>query len=262
MTIKTLCTTALIAAVGVTLAGGVTANAAPTELDSTGSVIVTEGTGGGKDQGTVDPENPDKFLPTPDPESPNENKNPDEGPLALETTTNLDFGSIKTAANDVTAFAKPMAFTIDGTKTTRGAYVQWVDVRQGGTAGYTVTAKMTQQFTMGAGADAKSLTGSTIDFANGEMVAQGGNTNTQPSTVVPAFNLASGDDAKTVVTADKVKQEGKGRYIMEFGKSSATEGTPGTDANSVKLTVPSATASNMALGDYTAKVTWSLVAAE
>ncbi|MBO0468325.1 WxL domain-containing protein, partial [Enterococcus plantarum] len=49
---------------------------------------------------------------------------------------------------------------------------------------------------------------------------------------------------------------------MEFGQSeNSTAGVAGTDANSVKLTVPAATASNMAATNYTATVTWKITAA-
>ncbi|WP_271496239.1 WxL domain-containing protein, partial [Enterococcus sp. 5H] len=130
---------------------------------------------------------------------------------------------------------------------------QWRDIRAGGTFGYTVTAEMTQQFT---GASSNTLSGSTIDFSNGFISPQGDNTNTVP-TDPGAFQLTEGGGATTVVTANQAAQEGKGRYIMAFGNS-----TESTEANSVKLTVPAATASNMAVDTYTAKVTWKVVAAQ
>ncbi|GGC76887.1 WxL domain-containing protein [Enterococcus wangshanyuanii] len=261
MKARSLCATTLAAILGVTLLGSATpAFAAPTELNSTGTVKVEEGTAGGGDQGTVDPENPNEVLPDPDPESPGENTNSDKGPLVVEKTTDLDFGTIKTSADAVTSFAKPMSFEA-GAKT-RGAYVQWADVRSGGTYGYTVTAQLSSQFKDTTGTNV--LTGSTIDFSNGLVSAQGSNTNTVPSNAQTAFQLTeAADDAKTIVTASKDLKEGKGRYIMEFGQSKdSTVGTPDTDTSSVKLTVPAATASNMAATDYTATVTWKIVAAQ
>ena len=259
MKARSLCAASLVAILGVTVLGSASpALAAPTELESKGKVTVVEGTAGGDGSETVDPEKPGEVLPTPDPESPEENTNPDKGSLVIEKTTDLDFGSIETSADAVSNFAKPMTFE-GGTKT-RGAYVQWADVRAGGVFGYTVTAQLTSQFTSGSNV----LTGSTIDFSNGLAVAKGDNTNAIPSNVLTGFQLTdAANDAKTVVTADQTKQEGKGRYIMEFGQSSTSEnGTPGTDANSVKLTVPASTASNMAVGDYTATVTWKITAAQ
>lgn len=254
MKTRSLCATALVAIFGVsTLAAPVFA--APTELNSTGKVTVEEGTAGGQDQGTVDPENPDKTLPNPDPTSPGENTNTDTGSLVIEKTTDLDFGTIKTSANDIKSYAKPMTFE-EGAKT-RGAYVQWADVRAGGTYGYEITAQLTKQFTDSTNQNV--LAGATIDFANGLAVAQKDNTNLIPSNVLTAFSLSEdANDAKSIVTASKDNKEGKGRYIMEFGQSNSE--TP-TDTNSIQLTVPAATASNMAATDYTATVTWKITAA-
>ncbi|WP_430602380.1 hypothetical protein IGJ02_002719 [Enterococcus sp. DIV0724b] len=261
MKARSLCATTLVAILGVTVLGTASpAFAAPTELDSKGTVKVEEGTAGGGDTGTVDPEDPNKLLPDPDPESPGENTNKDTGSLVIEKTTDLDFGTIQTSANAVTSFAKPMSFE-SGAKT-RGAYMQWADVRSGGTYGYSVTAQLTKQFADSTGTNV--LKGSTIDFANGIMAAQGDNENIVPSIANTAFHLTEApDDAQPVVKADKDKKEGKGRYIMEFGQSKdSSVGEKSTDANSVKLTVPAVTASNMAATDYTATVTWKITAAE
>ncbi|OTN88810.1 hypothetical protein A5819_001302 [Enterococcus sp. 7E2_DIV0204] len=260
MKARSICAMTLATILGGAILGSTNvAYAAPTELNSTGKVIVEEGKSGGDDQKTIDPEKPDNELPLPDPTSPDENTNPDTGSLVIEKTTNLDFGTIKTSANDVTSLAKPMSFE-SGAKT-RGAYVQWSDVRAGGTYGYTITAQMTSQFKDTTGTNV--LTGSTIDFTNGIIETSSSNTNTAPSSVQTGFQLTeAANDAKTIVTASKDKKEGKGRYIMEFGQSKdSTLGVAGTDANSVKLTVPATTASNMAATNYTATVTWKITAA-
>lgn len=236
--------------------------AAPTALESNGTVIVEEGEAGGGDTPTIDPENPEKPLPDPDPESPGENENTDKGSLIVEKTTNLDFGTVKTSADAVTAFAKALTFTDPdntSTKFKRGNYIQWADVRAGGKYGYTITAQLTQQFTGNKASN--KLTASTIDYSNGMIVSQGDNKNLIPSNIATGFQLTEAEnDAKIVVTADQVKKEGKGRYIMSFGKSNAEEANDTTD-KSVKLTIPAVTASNMAVDTYTAKVTWKIVAA-
>ncbi|UUV99461.1 WxL domain-containing protein [Vagococcus luciliae] len=269
---RTFYSTALLAILGVsTLGAPLLASAEAGQLTSKGSVKVEEGTAGGTDQPTVDPEDPTKPLPDPDPDSPGENKNPDTGSLALERTTDLNFGTIKTSANDVEAFAAPMSF--DSGAKTRGAYVQWADVRAGGTYGYTVTAQLTKQFTSGENV----LKGSTIDFSNGIIAAQSqtndatASSKVLPSNVLTNFQLADNDGkgggapAVTVVTADKTKKEGKGRFVMEFGQSkdyNAQGADKAADAKSVKLTVPAATATDMVKGDYEAEVTWKIIAAE
>lgn len=244
-----LSSAAIVAALALGVLAPTAALAAPTEVASDGTVIVTEG-GDEESPGVVDPENPDVDLPPTDKE-PGEVVNPDLGALMIERTSNLDFGTIKTSASDVTAYA--LATSFGGGTAKRGAYVQWRDIRAGGTYGYTVTAEMTQQFT---GATSNKLNASTIDFSNGFAVADGDNTNTVPSNVKTAFQLTEDGGAQTIVTADKAAGEGKGLYIMAFGDSRDS-----TEANSVKLTVPAATASNMAVDTYTAKVTWKIVAA-
>ncbi|MDA9472808.1 WxL domain-containing protein [Enterococcus sp. 5H] len=255
MKFTTLSSAAIVAALTIGALAPTVALADATELDSTGTVTVEEGgTDPDEEIDTIDPENPEETLPEPNPEGPDEIVNPDRGPLMIEKVTNLEFGTIKTSANEVTAFAAPMMFGEGEDATTRGAYVQWRDIRAGGTYGYRVTAEMSQQFT---GASSNTLNGSTIDFSNGFVAAQGDNTNTIPSNTAPAFQLTESGGAKNIVTANQATQEGKGRYIMAFGDSRNE-----TDANSVKLTVPAATASNMAVDEYVAKVTWKVVAAQ
>lgn len=253
MKAKIFCKTALIAILGVSVVGTTsTSYAAPSELTSKGTVKVEEGTAGGTDSPGVDPEDPTKPLPEPDPK-PGGTTNPDTGSLMIEKNSNLDFGTIKTSANEVISYAKPVSY--NNGSTTRGNYVQWADVRSGGTYGYTVTAQLSSQFKDSKGANV--LKGSTINFTNGIISAQGDNSNTIPSNVKTSFELTEQtNDAKTIVEASNKNKEGKGRYIMAFGKS-----TDSTDSNSVKLSVPASTASNMAATDYTAIVTWKITAA-
>lgn len=253
MKTTTLSSAAIIAALALGTLTPTVALADATALDSTGTVTVEEG-GGEDSPGTVDPEKPDEILPAPHPDGPGENVNPNKGALMVERTSNLNFGTIKTSANEVTSFAEAPTFGTGENRLKRGNYIQWRDIRAGGTFGYDLTVEMSQQFT-GTGTNTTKLVGSTIDFSNGKMVAQGDNTNKVPGTVASAFQLTEGGGAQKVVTADRAGQEGKGRYIMAFGESEKTADT------SVKLTIPGATASNMVVGNYTAKVTWKIVAA-
>lgn len=268
MKTRTFSTLALVSLVAATVVGGQVAQASSTELESTGKVTVIDGTAGGPDQPVVDPEKPGETI------DPGEDidVNPTTGALALEAVSKLDFGTIQTSANTImktAAALSDLTQTIDGTTTavtgTRGALVQFADVRAGGasgTYGYTVQAKMTQQFMNTA---SEKLTGATITYANPQLVAEDGNTNTAPSGLASTFEIgitgqdAGGNDesaAQTVVTADKTAKEGKGRWVVEFGNTTA-----GNAADSVTLTVPSATAASMAATDYTAKIQWSIVAA-
>lgn len=253
MKVRSLCTLSLVAILGASLAGGISASAAPGDLQSEGKVKVVEGgeTGQGK---TPDPEKPDEKLP----DHTEISTNPDAGALMMDQVSKLDFGTLKTSSKTVESYAKAIDL---GEKGTRGAIIGWTDIRAGGVFGYTITAELTKQFT-GAATAATELTSSTIDYSNGMAVPDFENENTVPSKTESVFQLAFGGGSKTVVTADKNAKEGKGTYAMEFGQSAAYTGggAPGTDASSVKLTVPSATASNMAVDTYTATVTWKIVA--
>lgn len=249
MKVKSLCATALIV-IGGTVLAATPSFATSTELTSKGSVEVKEGQAGGDSQGTIDPENPANKLPEPDEGSPAENTNPDTGSLVIEKTTDLSFGQIATTAGTVNKYAAPMSFGETGK---RGAYVQWADIRSGGTYGYTITAELTKQFTSGTNV----LTGSTITFTNPLQEAEGGNENIAPSTVNGNVVLSKESGAVTVINANKTNKEGKGRYIVEFGQSNVS---PSTVDKSVQLTVPATTASNMATGSYEATVTWKIAA--
>lgn len=258
MKLRTFSSAAIIAAIALgsvipaTSAFADEAEGNPRELDSMGSVRVLEDDGTEGPTTPIDPENPDTELP--EVEWPEVVVNPDRGPLMIENVTNLEFGEIRTSANRVEKHAEAVQLSDD---TERGNFVQWRDTRAGGTFGYELQASLTKQFT-GVESNTNVLTGSTIDFANGFMeadVRDGNNENPAPTVTNNAFTLAFGGGAETVVTASQEDEEGKGRYIMAFGDS--REDTAGT---SVKLSVPANTATNMALDDYEAIVTWSLVA--
>lgn len=254
MKLRIFSSAAIIAAIALgSVIPATSAFADEKELDSTGSVRVLEDDGTEEPTTPIDPEKPDTELP--EVEWPDVEVNPDRGPLMIENVTNLEFGEIRTSANRVEKHAEAVQLS-DNTE--RGNFVQWRDTRAGGTFGYELQASLTQQFT-GVESDTNVLTGSTIDFANGFMeadVRDGENENPTPTVTNNAFTLAYEGGAETVVTANEENQEGKGRYIMAFGDS--RDETAGT---SVKLSVPANTATNMAIDDYEAIVTWSLVAA-
>ncbi|WP_207695249.1 hypothetical protein DOK67_0001205 [Enterococcus sp. DIV0212c] len=269
MKVRSLCTMTLVALLGASLVGGTQAFAVATELPSEGKVVVEEGGDPGRGK-TPDPEKPDQKLP----DHPEITPNDTAGALMIDQVSNLDFGTIKTSSKDVEAYAAPIDLskaTPAGTGT-RGAILGWSDIR-GGAYGYTITAELTKQFTAAKDSN-RILSNSTIDYMNGMAVADSANKNKVPSNVATGFQLAFEGGAKDVVVANKVAEEGKGTYVMEFGQSKdyiPGEGAPkgnlgpedkGTDSTSVKLSVPASTASNMTLDTYTATVTWKIVAAE
>lgn len=206
-----------------------------------------------------------------DPELDGDKDKPDEvivnkkkGPIKVERVSELNFGEISNASKAITRHAAPIKFS-DGSQ--RGNLIQFADVRSE-VYGYTIQAAMTQQFKLEGKED--KLGGAEIAYSNGLLKNGTGNTNVGPSTTKAAFTLKEDGTAETVITADKAKQEGKGRYTFEFGQSdeyNATNpgapqgGIAGTDKNSVKLTVPTKTAANMKKGAYEAKITWTVVTA-
>ncbi|MBP2099968.1 WxL domain-containing protein [Enterococcus rivorum] len=236
------------------------------QLNSTGTVEVTEGQSG--DKTPLDPEDPSTEVPK-DPEV--VDNNPNTGAMSIEKTTSLNFGKIATSANKVVQYAVPVIFDIpvipgelDGEtkKENRGNFVQWTDVRAGANYGYTITAELSSQFT---GKGGTKLNAAQINYSNGEVRTTDAD-QPQLDQMNTAFSLMeaeegkAGENAVTVVTADKTKQQGKGRFIMAFGKSDADKDKD-TTGKSVQLEIPSKTASSMAADTYTAKVTWKIVAA-
>lgn len=273
MKFSSKCATALVALMAVSTVGGTFAFAdEATEartLVGEGKVTVGEAEDTEKDKDKDKSEDPEEKD---DKGNPDETTvNPKKGPIKIERLSLLDFDKIETSSQKITQYAKPTLFTKDNQGNEikpakeRGALVQFADVRSD-VYGYTITAAMTQQFTNGA----KKLDASEITFNNAMIKAGTGNENLAPSTVTPSFTLKEDAEAKTVLVADKAKEEGKGRYVLEYGQSDsyneATEGagkggTAGTAKTAVALDIPGKTAANMAKGNYAAKITWNVVVA-
>lgn len=272
MKLTTKCATALVALMAVSTLGGGLASAADTATSFAGTGKVTVGE-------AEDTEDPDGK--TVDPEEKDDKGTPDEidvnnktkGPIKVEQVSQLNFGNIQGKAGAIQTFAQPVLFTKDSegkeltTPKKRGALVQFADVRSD-VYGYTLTAAMTQQF---SNTDkSKQLGGASITYKSPMLKAGTGNENIAPEAISSTFTLAEDGAASTVLTADKTKQEGKGRYTLEFGQSSdynsqtpgaGQNGTAGSLDESVALNIPTNTASNMAKGNYDAKITWSVVVA-
>lgn len=232
------------------------------KIDSVGKVTVdgegdTDGPDGETDKDIEDPETDDKTTPS-NPDEVDYNK--EKGPIKVEAVTHLNFNTIEPKAGEIKQFASAVQ-TSGGD---RGAMVQFADVRSS-KFGYTLTAKMTEQFTLATDSNVK-LAGSTISYSNMIVKPETGNENT-PGVLGPdagGFTLGEDGNAKEVFKA--ADQQGKGRYVVEFGQSAgytpATNvigtGVADTADKSVELTIPMSTASNMAQGDYVAKIQWAL----
>ena len=278
MKLRSLCAATLVAAFGVAVVGTSTAEAAPNELASKGKVTVTEGTTDGNDGNKQDPEKPTE--PIVDPGGEEITGNPDAGSLVIQVVSNMDFGSISRSTNAVVKEAKPVeiegAVTDpvtgevvldangnaqgDGVVRSRGQYVQWADLRKDTTSGYTLSAKMTQQFKETGGAE---LVGATIKYSNGIINSAAVGTWGQIDST--SFTL---DDTNSVNVASATGAGvGKGVYFVEYGQStdykdiSGTANPTDTTGKSVFLNVPAATASSVPTDvQYNAVVTWTLTA--
>lgn len=271
MKLTTKSASILIAVLAASTVGGSIVTAAEVSgdaksLKSTGKVEVKgDGDTGGPDtDGKIpDPETDGGIIPS-NPDEVDYNK--EKGPIKVESVTHLDFGEIETTAKTIEKYSA--AIETSGGK--RGAMVTFADVRSD-VYGYKLQAQLTQPFTSGSNV----LNGATISYKNAIVKPETDNTNT-PGKFKDgaAFELGSGEDGKTpnaveVFVAEEAGKEGKGRYSLEYGQSddfkalptTIGQGLAGSAEESVKLTVPMKTASNMAKGVYEAKVTWSIVTA-
>ncbi|MDH6363793.1 hypothetical protein M2139_000630 [Enterococcus sp. PF1-24] len=267
MKVKSLCASVLVAALGMTLIANGTVEAASGNvggsLDSKGTVEIIQGeVGGGED--TKDPEKPGSEV-TVDPDEVTTNE--DTGTLLIQAVSNLQFGTIETGTTAKTANAKAVTLTDKATSAavTRGAYVQWSDIRSGD-YGYTLTAELTKQFTKTDDAT-QVLNAATIDFANGIMNSDQGVANWPEANMLSSLQLTEDGGSQTVVTTNSSDKKGKGEYFIEYGQSAtwdannhvgANKGSANTADSSVTLTVPATTVASMVVGDYEADITWTL----
>ncbi|WP_265456469.1 WxL domain-containing protein [Enterococcus sp. HY326] len=283
MKFKRLCGVALVAAIGTTVVGPVAAGATniATELESSGTVTVTQGGIDTPNTDLGDPEDDTSNIVVPDTDI-NENQDT-TGSLTLMRTTNYNFnlagptGSATTLQNTgqlQSLYASPVTVEIydrgtlptdpgySTTEVTRGALVQFGDIDANATTGTTtVSAELSTQFT--SSTSAHTLEGATITFSNGLLATQTVGAAT-PTTFNTGFTLSEGV-AQTVVVNNAAN---KGIYTAEFGQSAGYNetanslgytGNADTDSSSVMLTVPAATTGGMDVGaDYTAVVTWSI----
>lgn len=247
MKAKTLCAALL----STLILGGTVASAAPNDPMTTNGHVTIENGSIDPGDGVTDPEKPEEKLPELPDVKPN--PNPDMGPLEISHAPELQFGTVKTATKEVSAFAAANKFTNADGDQARGPLLQFGDLRTDAN-GYTVNAKMTKQFTQGT----NELTGSTITFTNPYSATAAGSTGIAPtfeSQVELTFN-----ESALIGTATTADKSGKGMWTVEYGSSTNVNATDTTE-NSVQLLIPANTASSMAGGDYVSDIEWSITAA-
>lgn len=177
MKVSTKSSMALVALLAASTVGGTIVSAAgATELDSKGKVTVGDSTDtkDPKEYG-IDPETTKGKLYSID--DINFHEDSVKGPLKLERTSNFNFGAIESSASEIVQPASALLFNnqlddegnkIPDTDTdkqdlNRGAIVQFADTRTE-KYGYSVKAKLSQQFTLDGKTD--TLANSTITFNN------------------------------------------------------------------------------------------------
>ncbi|MBP1046185.1 WxL domain-containing protein [Enterococcus sp. BWM-S5] len=265
MKLKTLCSAALVA----TILFGSAASAFAENGDE--KVLTSEGTITYVEDNTpnppVDPENPEEPVDPTDPVVPND----DGGPLAVDAVTKLDFKTQKAVTTDQTYFAEQIeVFKTGVSDGTRGNYVQVTDKRLASPTeertGWTLSAKMTQQFTSGS----VVLDGSTLTYTNPYIDGAGADAQ-KPVLGSAASNFElneSGNSVNVMGTADGTT--GFGTWTIEFGSSAGVNGADDTtgkanaaDENliedgSISLFVPGNTVKTATA--FTGKVLWTVAA--
>lgn len=265
MKTTTISSIALATIIGAGLALPTAASAAPESLTSEGVIKYVEDD---TKNPIIDPEDPNPLEPL-DPTTPIV-PNPDSGLLSIDAVTDLNFMTQKAVLTDQKYFAKQVAVFKNGVADgTRGNFVQVTDKRIDTRSEWTLSAKMTQQFT--AETSGNVLKASTLTFSNPYI-----NSFVEDKTKWPELSSAakasfvlneSGNSVMVMGTKDKNK--GIGSYTVEFGTSKGingalkdTTGTPDVanpnkiNDGSVELFVPGETTKTKET--YIAKVLWSV----
>ncbi|MBO0471766.1 WxL domain-containing protein [Enterococcus sp. DIV0242_7C1] len=276
MKTRTLCSAALLTILGASLVAPTAAHAAPDAFTSEGHIEYVE------DNSTTpptDPEDPGKPVDPTDPVKPN----PGGGSLTVDALTNLEFMQQKAVTTDQNYFAKQVPVAENGVdKGVRGNFVQVTDKRIDARTPWTLSAKMTKQFTSTTDAT-KTLAGSTLTFSNPFINGEGTDKNLFPTlgSAASTFTLSKDLDNSVNVMGTKTADEGFGTFTVAFGNTagftaptapagknfgSATAedstGTPNaSDANkidngSVSLFVPGNAIKTKSA--YTAEVLWTI----
>lgn len=213
------------------------------QADNGGEEGEIEGPGGGDGTdpgGEIDPENPGGGV-----VDPGQNTS-----LRLSLLTAFDFGDIKISGNTKNYTAKlPTPNFVGVGEKARPNFAQVTDNR-GNNAGWSLTAKISQQFTNGASV----LTGSTITLNNGWAQAQSADNTKAPTVATKDVVLSTGADQQI---ADAKADHGVGTWNILYGTlAEADKAAKGDAATSVYLTIPGSV--QKIEGKYTAKVEWTL----
>lgn len=203
-----------------------------------------EGPGGGDGTdpgGEIDPENPGGGVVDPGQTT----------SLRLSLLTAFDFGRIKISGNTQNYTAKlPTPNFVGVGEKARPNFAQVTDNR-GNNAGWTLTAKISDQFTNENRSSV--LTGSTITLNNGWAQAQSTDNTAQPTVAKPVVL----DEESDQLIADAKENNGMGTWNILYGTlAEADKGAKGDAATSVHLTIPGSI--KKTADEYKAKIQWTL----
>lgn len=253
--------TALLIA-GPVLASAVSATTVGGDYTSTANLTLQAGTG---PVNPVDPTDPTVPVTPVDPGTPGT-----PGNLTVDYGSTLNFGTQSISTNTQTYFAHPdMVSNTDGTGTRAVPLFSQVTDQSGDLAGWTLTVTQASDLHLAsgtAGTPGYALTGATIDFTGGTVVAGNGNTAVAPSTVVASGQLTPGVATELVSAA---AGQGAGTWLYNFGPltdydTTSVDTTTPTDQSKVatksaiSLTVPGGLTEKAAA--YTTDLYWSLQA--
>jgi len=239
MKIKKVLTLAM--AVAMVAGTSLSAFAADTDESVSDNKIIFEA-GGGTVTPPVDPEEPDE------PGDPDEKEKPtgNTGSLRLDVVPVFDFGTQNITTGDKSYFAElPEDQTLNEEIP---YYVQVTDLRGSGD-GWSLSAKMTQQFSDGT----NTLSGAEINLSNVGAEAQTGTT--APSTTIDGTLKYDAVNDTSIKIASAATNEGMGVSAVRFGDTARYGSTLNAD-ESVELTIPAAT--QVYQTTYQATIQWTL----
>ncbi|OTN88861.1 hypothetical protein A5819_001353 [Enterococcus sp. 7E2_DIV0204] len=247
-----LCAAALLAVLGAAVSLPTAVQAADDPLNWSGKGTINFSEDDGEDK-PVDPTDPTKPI---DPENPITEPpvNPAKGPLKVIAVTDLNFGDNKvTPASgngwEYTAKAAEVVYK-DGTKVVSPNFVQFKDTRADNQPNkHTLTAKATK-FT---NTEKQELKSAQLKFGNVKLI-NAADQNQVNTAGVPATQIVETDGTTptTFVTQDAA-DKGFGQFILQFGDKADS-----TEADSVKLWVPSAGNKLSTSSGYSSTITWTI----
>ncbi|MHC5226687.1 WxL domain-containing protein [Enterococcus sp. LJL99] len=180
-----------------------------------------------------------------------------DGAFVVQGVSKLDFGKHEATTGVVRAFAKPVTANAEKEDevTGRPNWVQFKDNRSIDDHSYTLSAKITKDFSGEIKGKARTLTGAVITYTNPILVADAQNAALIPTELKGLATTAAVNNQETTVFSNVQPDKGRGRYAIYFGEKGSADKDP---AQSVSLMIPTNQEQEVQVGQYSATVTWTL----